>query len=635
MDPPVEPPPLTYYPVEPLVLGPTPVEAVPSPSPSWADARLPSEAAPQPLAASWSWDWWARVAAWIYLIGSAAMLIRWMLGWLALRRLLRTAAPVEGRAASLFAEMAGPQPPRLLASARVPAPFSCGLMRPTVVVPSSLAEDAPEATLRWVFAHELAHLRRRDAWTGALFGLAHSVYFALPWFWWLRRQARLCQEYLADAAAVAVGGPPEEYAEFLVSWTAAAPPPAGACGVGARPSDLYRRIHMLLRTPAAPERRCPRGWSLAAAASLLSLAVLSAGFTFRAAAAPAPEDPKKDEPKKDETKKEEPKKDVAPKPGAINLDPSLPGVELPPIPDVDELIQHLPPGTTPEEAKKIREQMEQVRRNMKAAREAARLQPGGGGFGFAPGGFNPFGPESPQGGRLGALVSKPSATLVEQLDLPKDQGLVVDDVKADSAAAKAGLKAHDVLLEFNGKPVSSEPVEFIKQLEGVKADDAVDAVVLRKGKKETVKGLKLPEAKAAAAPGGNIGFPGNPFGPGGGLNPGNPGGLPGLPPVGFVPGGINFPNVGFGGANGVMTTSFVTNDRFTTRHQEGTLIITVTGKVADGKATTGEISVQDGNESNKYESVDKVPEKYRDKVKNLVEMSEKSKIRVEIKTPEK
>ena len=39
-------------------------------------------------------------------------------------------------------------------------------------------------------------------------------------------------------------------------------------------------------------------------------------------------------------------------------------------------------------------------------------------------------------------------------------------------------------------------MEFKKNLQDVKPDAAVDVVVLRKGKKETIKGVKLPEAKA-------------------------------------------------------------------------------------------------------------------------------------------
>jgi hypothetical protein len=83
-----------------------------------------------------------------------------------------------------------------------------------------------------------------------------------------------------------------------------------------------------------------------------------------------------------------------------------------------------------------------------------------------------------------------------------------------------------------------------------------------------------------------------------------------------------------------MTTVTRTNDRFTTRHQEGSLIITVTGSVADGKAKTNQIHVQDGQVAHDYENVDKVPDQYKDKVKNLVEMSEKGSVKIEIKTPE-
>ena len=85
--------------------------------------------------------------------------------------------------------------------------------------------------------------------------------------------------------------------------------------------------------------------------------------------------------------------------------------------------------------------------------------------------------------RLGARLAAPSDVLVEQLNLPKDQGLVVEQVQAGSAAAKAGLKANDILLELAGKAVPNNPREFTKQLQDIKANTPVDAVVLRKGKK--------------------------------------------------------------------------------------------------------------------------------------------------------
>jgi membrane-associated protease RseP (regulator of RpoE activity) len=326
---------------------------------------------------------------------------------------------------------------------------------------------------------------------------------------------------------------------------------------------------------------------------LAALALAGFFVPFRAGAAPAP---KADQPRKDDVPRQESAKEPAPK-------PAEPGRASP-----DEfegaLQEMLRRGMPAEHAQAM---LRQMRQSMDMARQMTRGMPGR---------FPFFGP--PAEGRLGVVASKPGATLVEQLDLPEGQGLVVEEVQPDSAAARAGVKPHDILLELNGKPVPDSVPELAKQLDDIQAEKPVEAVVLRKGKRETIKGLSLPEAKAAG-----------PAFPGLGMTPLA---VPVMPPAGAfhaMPAGP----LPFAGANGVLMTTFRTGDRFTTRHQEGSLILTVTGTVADGKAKVREIQVQDGAVSHTYASADKVPEAYRDKVKNLLEMSEKSATRVEIKTP--
>jgi hypothetical protein len=360
-------------------------------------------------------------------------------------------------------------------------------------------------------------------------------------------------------------------------------------------------------------------------AGLLSLAVLVSGLGLAAAAS---DDPKQEE-KQTEPKKEQQPKKSADKEKVQKRQPAQAA------PDPEDIFQNLPQGADPEQ---LRQMQAEMRRMMEQMRQRF---PGGGQGGQFGGPFVGMVPN--REGRLGVRVATPSATLTEQLDLPKGQGLVVEDVQAESAAAKAGIKSNDILLELAGKAVPANPRDFVKQLEDIKADAKVDAVVLRKGKRETIKDLTLPEAKAANEPPFFNGlppkgaFPGGiaPGGAQGGFLPG--GGLPGggNAPGGAFPGGGLQPPAAFGGAGGhhVMTTVFRTDNRFTTRHQEGTLVITVNGTVADGKAHLSGIQVQDGRESHKYESVDKVPEQYRDKVKNLVEMSERSNAKIEIKTP--
>lgn len=367
---------------------------------------------------------------------------------------------------------------------------------------------------------------------------------------------------------------------------------------------------MLLQNSTS-QPRLRRRWALPTAAGLLAAAVVVAGL----GAAPAPpsrEAPKQAAPDKPKPKKEEPNKE---QPGEEVPDP------LNLVPNLDKLLEGIG-GADPEQMKALQKQLQMQRKQLEETLRGLRgrgMMPN-----FAlpglPGMMGLAGERHSTDGRLGARIAAPSATLTEQLDLPRDQGVVVEEVQPNTPADKAGLKAHDILLELGGKPVPSKAAQAAQMINELEADKAVDAVVLRKGKRETVKGIKLPEPKADRprfadpfGPGaGGVGF--NPFGPG---------------VANIAVGNVALP----GGAGGVLTTTFRTSDRFTTRHQEGSLVITLTGKVNDGKAVLGQVKVQDGRDTHMYTSVEKVPEEYRDKVRNLVEALEKSGTRIEIKTP--
>ncbi|MFT3880461.1 MAG: M56 family metallopeptidase [Gemmatales bacterium] len=150
--------------------------------------------------------------------------------------------------------------------------------------PAFCNEGDPEK-LRWILAHELTHLRRRDAWGCLLLALGGALYFHVPWFWWMKRHVRLAQEYLADAAAARIANA-VEYAQYLVSLTTLTTRPtlasSQAAGVFESPSDLYRRVHMLLHQRNVIERGAPRWWTLTAAASFLTLAACTAGVQLYA-----------------------------------------------------------------------------------------------------------------------------------------------------------------------------------------------------------------------------------------------------------------------------------------------------------------------------------------------------------------
>src|SRR5262249_3590691 len=151
-------------------------------------------------------------------------------GHILLWRMLAKARPAPLSMNILLAELAGKSRPRLLISDKIHVPISCGLLRPTIVLPAELSDfNRPE--LVWVLRHELAHLKRHDGWACQLFGLGQAVYFYLPWFWSLWRQVRLCQEYIADAAAVEQSPEVTEYAEYLLGLSQKVTAPVAATGV--------------------------------------------------------------------------------------------------------------------------------------------------------------------------------------------------------------------------------------------------------------------------------------------------------------------------------------------------------------------------------------------------------------------
>jgi serine protease Do len=115
-------------------------------------------------------------------------------------------------------------------------------------------------------------------------------------------------------------------------------------------------------------------------------------------------------------------------------------------------------------------------------------------------------PMPPDGGSLEGLLSRPGATgepmiwafggrrqigvsangLTKQLaeHFGVDGGVLVANVREDSPAAKAGLKAGDIIVEANGKPVTNEN-ELVRQINEAKEGD-VSITFIRDRNRQTV-----------------------------------------------------------------------------------------------------------------------------------------------------
>ncbi|MFI5459455.1 MAG: M56 family metallopeptidase [Isosphaerales bacterium] len=263
--------------------------------------------------ATLSWDAFALTA---YAAVSAGLAAWWLLGQILLWRVARLARPVPPEIHEVFRDLKGPagRAVLLLESDTVDLPFTYTWARPVIVLPRALCAGGDSQELRFCLAHEWSHIERRDARAWNFAALAGFVLFYQPLFWWLRRQLRLCQDYLADDRAAALA-PAEDYAMYLVRLarsrrTVLALP---ALGVSDRRSNLYRRVAMLVQDHEPLEHRCRTLWSLAAAMSAAIVMVVASGLRLDAAPAAEGQKPKDEKSALAEPKDKEKPKVEAPK----------------------------------------------------------------------------------------------------------------------------------------------------------------------------------------------------------------------------------------------------------------------------------------------------------------------------------
>lgn len=206
---------------------------------------------------------WARaravlVAGW--LIGSAFVLTITLVRVFRFNRLLRNASVQAGPSVQRLAQDVG----RRLGLRRVPKVYTTRAKlsplvwwaggRVRIVLPTDVAESMPTAQLRWVLAHELAHVRRRDHGVRWIEWLACVAFWWNPAAWWARRNLRANEEACCDALVLgcfsSTHDTPKHYADAIlcVVESLALPairPPAIASEINSG-GTLERRFEMIL-----------------------------------------------------------------------------------------------------------------------------------------------------------------------------------------------------------------------------------------------------------------------------------------------------------------------------------------------------------------------------------------------------
>jgi beta-lactamase regulating signal transducer with metallopeptidase domain len=109
-------------------------------------------------------------------------------------------------------------------------PVVCGLVRPVIVVPRTLAPSLGSRHLRDVLFHELAHVKRCDLWVHLVQNFVQVLYFYNPLLLLVHAALRRLRDEAADEAVRdALGGADHAYTQRLaeVATLALKPPTSG------------------------------------------------------------------------------------------------------------------------------------------------------------------------------------------------------------------------------------------------------------------------------------------------------------------------------------------------------------------------------------------------------------------------
>jgi beta-lactamase regulating signal transducer with metallopeptidase domain/thiol-disulfide isomerase/thioredoxin len=268
---------------------PTPdLEITPSESEFVVEAVAPDSAGPEPQVSNQTattlFARLAPLATAAYLFGVVAMMLRLAIALWGGHRLKHRAVAIADQdllrgIAKQAVRIGLKVAPAIAYCDRVAVPVVVGALRPTILLPSSLATGLTADQLEAIFVHELAHIRRFDLLVNLLQRVIESLLFFHPAVWYVSRRVSIERENCCDDFVVDSGYERVHYAAALIRM-------AEVCGklrgmdvaqvsalaaTGDSPSRFKRRVMRLL--DGEPRMRLTRSGMMCAVTLLLLLVV--------------------------------------------------------------------------------------------------------------------------------------------------------------------------------------------------------------------------------------------------------------------------------------------------------------------------------------------------------------------------
>ncbi len=213
-------------------------------------------------------------------VGCGSALVSVGMGAWRFRKLVRAGRPVEneawlGQLGALRRQLAIRADVRLVLGRETVTPMTGGLWKPVILLPAS-AGTWSEARRHVVLAHELIHVRRRDALRQVAGRAVLAIYWFHPLSWVASQLAAARREEACDDEVLAAGARPSEYAGHLLSLAEGGADSRAVLSLPmARRSQLETRIRAVLK----PHRARPRALVTAVALTAVAVVGVSAAVT--------------------------------------------------------------------------------------------------------------------------------------------------------------------------------------------------------------------------------------------------------------------------------------------------------------------------------------------------------------------
>jgi len=220
--------------------------------------------------------WFAALDVWttlglcvasLHVLVGGLFLVERIIGRKKLNGLCRNSTQATEAVSDAWRRIAGLRGARvqILISKELTSPLMFGWWRPVVIVPQSIANRGG-LELDGCLAHEWSHLDRRDVLAWRLTTFCQYLLWYQPTYWVLRRELRICQEFMADHRSTKHVIEPIQYSELLMTMAKG----RGGLNVAEslsmfeRQGQLTRRINLLLFHHGTLNDRCRKTFTISA-----------------------------------------------------------------------------------------------------------------------------------------------------------------------------------------------------------------------------------------------------------------------------------------------------------------------------------------------------------------------------------